>query len=427
MVKMRRKGAFLIDHTAAKDGLLVTAVVNSDRRDRLQSYPWAPFVWFAVHLLLVAVLARVPVPHTQYYTHLTHTFIDAFVQWDGVWYSLLGHFGYAIPLADQAPLALGGNPLPLAPLQGAAFFPLVPLVVHAFGTVLAVAVGNLVLLAALVIADRLFRNVLRPWEASVAVGLCALSPAMVFDSALYSDVYVIFFSLLCLFAVSRAVADANVGPYYHLLACAAAFGAGLSHELGVLVIIFGLRYLRLRQWLRAITYTVSTLAGWASFSAYLGVRFHAPLAMFRAERIWGHTWRIPGFSLFEQFLHLQQAPLLPLAALFATLLSVTYVLSVLWFARTGDVWAPHSGLTLRSLESGLFAFAWVLIGLTSYVPSTPISGVLRLLCMCWPALAGPLFWLPIASRRTAVVGVLFVSALFGCLLTVSFTHGYAVV
>lgn len=404
----------------------MTDVVDNHRPDRRQIKPWAPFVWFALHLLLVAVLARVPLAQTKFYTHLTHTFIDAFVQWDGVWYSLLGHYGYAIPLADQAPLALGGNPLPIAPLQGAAFFPLVPLVVHAFGTMLAVAVGNVVLLAALVIAHRLFCNVLSPWEASVAVGLCALSPAMVFDSALYSDIYVIFFSLLCLFAISRAITDANAAPYYHLVACVAAFGAGLSHELGVLVIIFGLRYLRLRQWLRALTYTLSALAGWASFSAYLGVRFHAPFVMFHAERIWGHTWRIPGFSLIEQFLHLQQAPLLPFAALFATLLSVTYVLYVLWFARADNVWAPRAGLTLRSLESGLFAGAWVLIGLTSFVPSTPISGVLRLLCMCWPALAGPLFWLPLSSRRVVAVGVLFVSALFGCLLTVSFTHGYAV-
>lgn len=383
-------------------------------------------LWFALHTLLMTVLARIPLPKTRFFAGLTHTFADAWLQWDGVWYALIGRYGYALPNRVQRPLGLGGNPLPIVHLQGAAFFPLVPLVVHTFGTMVAILVGNVALLFALVVAYRLFVAVLRPWEASVAVGLCALSPAMVFDSALYSDVYVILFSLVCLYAVGRAASSGKGAPYFHALACVSAVCAGLAHELGVLVMLIGLRYVRLGQWSRAVTYSLSSVSGWVLYSLYLGIRFHAPLAMFRAEAVWGHAWRFPGYSFVKQFLNLQQAPLLPFAALFAAILSATYVLYVLGFHRTDRSFMPVTELNLLSLESGLFAGAWVLVGLTTFVPSTPISGVLRLLSMCWPAFSGILLWLPYSRRRILAVSALLISALFGCLFTVSFTHGYAV-
>lgn len=367
---------------------------------------------FVIHWFVVLLGTLMQVSNTPYYIHLTHTPLDHFFQWDAQWYAAIAKYGYNIPLSAQHAFIVTGNKVPFAPLQATAYFPFLPLVIHIFGIVGAFIIGNLAFYASLVVMYVLFREKLSDNKAFLAILLFATSFSTVYQTALYTTVYTTLFSALAIYGLRRGdkLGDA--------LASVAGFLATFNHQMGILLGVLALRYLRQRRFGMMFIYAGSVLAGWGVFMVYLWVKFKQPLAMFHAEKSWGRGWAFPGYNWVSS-LHVH----VTLDTFFVPILVILILLHIFHASRTdNNLLRPDEGSLLVSQEVALWLFFILILSLSTIIPKTPLTSVTRLLDSAWPMYG--FLWLK-NDRRSSLwmFALLMLFFIFGAFGAEFYTHG----
>jgi len=378
---------------------------------------------FLLHFLLIVIAIFMGQPLATTYLRLTHTPFDSVLQWDAQWYAAIGFFGYHMPEIAQIPFHQLGNPVPFHPaLRATVYFPFVPIIVHLFGIIGAVVFGNVIFFVSLCLLYRVIRQTSSSsrqlWWAVLTY---ALNPAFIYETSLYAEVYLIFFSLLVVLGINRQ----NKRGF--ALACIAGFCSALTHELGLLVGIFGFRYIRLGRFGQFVAFAISVAGGWIAYIAYLGIHFGQPWVLFQAEKTWRRTWQFPGTALVREIQLPHRYPIQSLEIFMVILLSILVILQFSVTLRDDSILRnPLQPLNVTSIETGLYAAVYLIVCLSTYVPGDPLTSVTRLLTMVWPIYA--MSWLPtrgqFRGRRIAIQSVIiFCFLLSGYTGTVLFTHG----
>ena len=158
---------------------------------------WVLFMFAVSRLLIVAltVYSRQIVrrgPYVEVSTQEEHggTLLDILTQWDGSWYRLIAHHGYAPPM----------------PTLAAAFFPLYPLAVRAVHLVIrdwqiaSLVVSNACLLGASLLLVRLLRRDYDELVCRRAITFLMFNPVSFFLSAAYSESTFLLLSIAALLA-----------------------------------------------------------------------------------------------------------------------------------------------------------------------------------------------------------------------------------
>ncbi len=152
--------------------------------------------------ILVGML--LPVATVSSYRHVTGTWFDHFLQWDALWYYAIGHYGYIMPLFAQHALLSITNAIPLnPPLKAAAFFPGLPFVIKLIGTIPALFLGNALFILCVILLYKMVDREVDAKTAMVSVLLFAVNPASLYFTALYSEPYIVFCSMVILYAMQK--------------------------------------------------------------------------------------------------------------------------------------------------------------------------------------------------------------------------------
>jgi len=344
------------------------------------------------------------------------------MQWDALWYTTIGRFGYALSPHNQYLYLRHGNIVPFAdPLRATAFFPGLPILIHLIGPIAALIVGNLVFIASIFLMYRLARDI-HPSLAPIAAFFYAVNPASLYESALYPEVYLVCLTMFVVFAIGRQTRR------FDLLACVAALVLGTFQETACAIAILGLHYLRQRRYPTFMLFVLAALGGWIADTAYLWIRYGQPAAPFIAQSQWGRTWRFPGTALIVQVARGEYLDA------FYTLLFVALVALSVYFAlrcqRQPRSLSPSARLHLASPEVSLWMLVLTLTDLCTYIMAPePLMSVVRFLSVLWPVYALP-WTLLFASKQRAhyrdvithsLVALSAAAALWGSVL---FTHGY---
>lgn len=212
-------------------------------------------------------------------------------RWDGRWYRMVARGGYLFVPGRQS------DP---------AFFPLYPILLralHAAGVGWGVAgplLSNLAFLLGLVLFHELSREIFREPLARRATTYLAVFPlSYVFSMSYPESVVLVFLVAAPLAAIRR----------HWWLAAICAGAAALARPEGLFLALpladIAWRQRRELSPIRrggALTAVLAPVAAIASFSLYLAVALHDPLAWTQAERAWGRQFRISG--AYEAFAHL---------------------------------------------------------------------------------------------------------------------------
>lgn len=370
-----------------------------------------------LHYLVLWLGIRSPLANSRSYLHMTGTGVDHFLQWDSQWYAAIGTYGYKIPLFAQKAFVPAGNHIPFTPaLRATVYFPVVPLIVHVFGVIGAVIVTNIIFVATLAIMYTVFRKGMGDGLAAWGLLCYAVNPALIFNSSLYTESYLILFSLLVILGISKGTRAGK------LLACTAGFLSALTHETGLFVGIFGLRYLRTREYFSALWFIGSVVAGWVSYFGYLSIQFGQPLIIFSSEKSWTRTWRFPGvpylIELAQTTNYLRDLELLGVAILMVS--ATLYISSTI--KRDFSI-APIEEMGIHSLEAGLWVLANIILCMSTYVPGHPLMSVIRLVSVIWPIYS--FSWVRMRNRRIYWgLPYLVLFGIIGFIGAMLFAHGY---
>jgi hypothetical protein len=201
-------------------------------------------------------------------------------KWDGGWYVRIAQSGYG-----------GRTPFGQAPF---AFFPLYPLAINALthaGFEPAMAGFLISHVATFFAALFFFRFVERRWDETTArraLIFLLLFPTSFFLVALYAESLLL---LLMVLAIDFAFRDRWLAA-----SIAAAFATATKATALVLIPILVLIYLRRAKpgVTSALSLAIAPL-GAVAYSAFLGVRFHRPLAWLTSEHAWGRHFGLHGF------------------------------------------------------------------------------------------------------------------------------------
>lgn len=253
---------------------------------------WVSLLAFGLTRLAIALVAFVSVPLIAdstvppYHLRPDHLLLDVFgSRWDTGFYLSIAEEGYRY----------GGVEFP-----SAAFFPLLPLLIRAVGSVTGdlllagVLVANAALLGATMLLYRLAEE---EWGSSVAeraVWYLLIFPTAFFGSAIYTE------SLFLLLAIgSLYLARKGMWESAAMLGALAA----LTRFVGIVVAPMLLAEWCARRWrtdrdarpsLWALLAPAAVLLGTGAYMAYLWLAFGDPLAFAHAQSAWG---RVPDLRL----------------------------------------------------------------------------------------------------------------------------------
>ena len=246
--------------------------------------PWLATVvvaWLATRLviLLTAEAAiylgtRLHFHHLEPHRHSTDSVTAFLSSWDGAWYVRIAHFGYPAHLDPHH-------------FSGLAFFPLLPLLLHAVvasglpaSTTIGLMLTNVVALFALIAVAALTESVMGSELAGRTALYVAISPLGFVLGMLYTEALL----LVCAFGAVALVLRNR--PW---LALPLALATGLCRPTGVLIMI-PLAYLSHQaddQRLARIAVLLAPAFGLGAFVAYVWVHTGDPLAFAHAETAWG--------------------------------------------------------------------------------------------------------------------------------------------
>lgn len=278
-------------------------LVHEERGRLVPPDRWFPFIAFggvAGVVIVISILAHrhLPLLHPSHRNLQGKQWYYAFSWWDGWWYTGISRHGYGLFDVDrQSPVA---------------FFPGFPLLMRLIGP----AVGGPLLagfglsigggLGSTVLFHRWCSNRLGPEKARLAVGLMLLYPfAFYLMGAVYSDALFLFMAVGAFMALE---ADRPVLSGLFAAAATATRPVGVAVIIGLWVFALErkgvLGRLRTDGWAavrgsfsRADGGLLLAPAGLMAYCAYLGIRFHRPLAFLDAEGAHGwdqpfgfHTW-----------------------------------------------------------------------------------------------------------------------------------------
>jgi hypothetical protein len=336
----------------------------------------------------------------------THALLPAWNQWDTKWYIDIANRGYGWKKAA------GTSPT--------AFFPLYPMLIHAFmavthrsGILSALFISNAAFLGALLYLWRLAR-----WELNAAVAsrtiLCiAAFPTALFFFAGYTESLFLFLTVAAFYHMRRR--DWLIAGAF------AALAAG-TRVTGILLLIpFVYEYARdrnfsLRNLDRGVAGLMLAPLGLVAFMIYLAHTVGDPLAFSHAQTAWQKTFTVQIWSGFlESFRRLIDLP-------HASYMEAHNVIEV----TLGGLALAGSVLAARRLPAayGLYLIAFWLVTLTSPAIQggypVPLVSLSRYVLSLFPFF----IWLGIQTGSRAVEETyLVLSVGMLALLTVQFLNG----
>lgn len=307
---------------------------------------------------------------------LTHSVADNLMQWDSQWFINIGRFGYRFPNWIQETFLPTGNVVPFHPTyRAAAFFPGLPLIVHILSPI-----GALVLIAILYwwvlwllfgVIDRE-----RPEFATPGLILFAINPCAIFFSSLYTET----FTVLAVLLIVTGLQHVKSWPGYLLTLLGVCIATSV-HDLGAFSVIFVIRFVRLRLYLRALGYLAAAAMGPMLYELYLISRFHTPFALLAAEGSWNRNWRLP----FVNIIHTIASGAFSLNTLFVLIMCVLAISHIVQSFRRDHRWFSQDTNVVFGMETGLWMLGILILGLCAYIPGYPLMSVLRFFCILWPA------------------------------------------
>lgn len=280
------------------------------------SEPLSIFLVTRIALFVLAFAAQVFLPfHTgskhDYFPN--NYFLDGWGRWDSAWYISIARQGYSLD--------------PKTYYSNIAFFPLYPLLIRLVGEVVrnlplaGILVANLTFAGALLVVYRLallrFDRRVARWT---LIFLCAF-PYAFFFAAIYSESL-----FLLLSALSFYLAERERWWLSGLAGLLAALSRSIGGALGPAIFLIYLahkRY-RLKELDRNLFAPALAPLGSALYMAYLGIRFHDPLAFAKASLLaWGrYDVLVQGLGRFD--------PATWNTGNYDLVLATNFVVAVLW-------------------------------------------------------------------------------------------------
>ncbi|MFD1676038.1 hypothetical protein [Alicyclobacillus fodiniaquatilis] len=387
---------------------------------KIMSRPWVVVVCASLlHFAFIFLGLKSPLVDSRVYLHFTNTWFDHFIQWDSQWYATIGKYGYKFPLPVQKTFVPAGNTYPFSPeLRATVFFPLVPIIVHFLGPIGTMLLTNMIFVLTIPIMYTLFRKVMNHEKALWGIVLYSVNPALIYESVLYTESYLIFFSLLVLYGISKGTKAGLIMAYV------AGFLSVLAHETGLFMAIFSIRYLRTKEYWKALMFIGSVIAGWAVYLGYLLIKFGQPFIVFSAERSWGRVWKFPGASFIDDWTLRKTHHNVYIDLFCMTLLSVIAISYIYSTIKTDHGFKPTENISVISFETGAWVLVNLLICLTTYLNGNPLASATRLISVLWPMYS--FVWLKGTQRQQLVwnISCLFTFSFVGYLGVSFYTHGY---
>ena len=253
---------------------------------------WKSGVAVGLHYAILVAASLIPFGYSISYQHMTGTWMDHFLQWDGVWYGLIGKYGYHLPAQAQQILYQLGNQIPVSPVKATGFFPFLPMLIHVLGMTGTLVVTNSIFAVNVV----LFSLWLSRTHLSVGWGavLFALNPAAMFESFIYPGAYLVFFALAVMMLTRSKTR-------WWWLAAILGYLSSLTAGLGAIIGIFVMSFFQRKEWVRGVIYGLSVAMGWTTFALVLISQKVPALAFLHAEKLWGRVWRFPMAAWLGQF------------------------------------------------------------------------------------------------------------------------------
>lgn len=244
------------------------------------------------HFFLVILGILYPLVRTTSFRNLTGTPFDQFMQWDSLFYSTIAQHGYSFSQALQKKYFSLTNVLPFSPHdKTAAFFPGLPIVIHYLSPIGALLLIILLFIVNLTLFYHWVNAMYDEKTAFFSMLLFAVNPGSFYFTALYPETFLVLGSLLIAYGLRRINRSGDRLAY---LVC---FFVGFFHKLAIMNLVFGLVFIKRKQYGKAILYTILCFLPWIIFSLYLEFVFGHPLAFITAESAWGRTFSFPFVNL----------------------------------------------------------------------------------------------------------------------------------
>ncbi len=319
-------------------------------------------------------------------------------QFDSLWVIAIARYGYAHVPAGS-------------PLEGTAFFPWLPILIHMVGTWAAWCLTQVVFALSLWMLHKVLSRMITDTQATFAVILFALNPASIYFSTLYAEPWTLFFTLLSVEFGHRK---------RWLLAGVSGMLAASTQATGVLVGLFPLVGLifsyRSKDWKRTtgfLVWGIGPLIGIAAYATYLGLKFHNPLLFSSIQHTgWKDSWTWP----WQQFFSVPLGNGFGYSTIKPTVMGGVSLLFVIGVSR---MWGRivRTGADLERLSTALYGTIGILLTLSFSMPGYPFHSTIRIASVYYPAFAG-LALMPKWLGRGALI-------LFTCLAIIGgalFTH-----
>ena len=263
---------------------LCAASIAAFWRSEARREAWPAFVSTRLAVLLVGYLAVVTFGSpsgVERFRVSSNELENLVARWDVAWYLSIVNEGYRWD-GDSARQ------------QNVVFFPALPIVMRTVGLFLGkqwllagVLVALSAFLTALILFHRLARDYLDPERARISVWALASYPFAAYYSVPYTEALYLLGAVAAFYSITR-------GKWWH--AAAAGYCLALCRPNGFLIalpmaIVAGQHMLRQRRvTLAACAPIVAPLAGIATYSLFLYVRFGDPLAWRTGQLAWGRTY-----------------------------------------------------------------------------------------------------------------------------------------
>ena len=331
-------------------------------------------------------------------------------RWDAVWYMRLAVDGY-----QRAPYP-----------QGAAFFPLYPLILHLWLGVwpwprwlAAVALSNMCSAGAFVALHRLVAHELGRARAVRTVWLLALFPTSLFLFAGYAEALSLLCLFLCLYrvrqqrwwaaglygglaAATRPMGVILIAPFLIAWCQAhrAELGQGATRLLGLRMSPWRHSPKRARYGITAWSLAAASLVpgGVIAYMLYLAARFSQPLLFSSSQRAWHRAFTVPWRTLRVSFA--LQAAHPPAISVLGLLESQNSIYTLVFLALS----VPAT-FTLSRAHGSFLWLVWAMILSTPAILDhygSPLMGLPRYLLAAYPLL----IFLAGTTRRASITATL---------------------
>lgn len=333
-----------------------------------------------------------------HYVHITGTWLDHFLQFDSVWYALIGKYGYAIHHHADSVFRILDFPLPVPFQAVSAFFPLLPFLSHMLSPIGSLILTNALFVCEVFLLDSWLRH--NHLKSFWALLLFCVNPAGVFESALYPEPYLVFFGLLVLLF-------SETKNRYWLLSLVSGFGMSMVTGLGILSGILSLNFFARKEWGKGILYSISVLLGWFVFAGVM-VRYKKPPLLFlHAQRVWDRTWTFPFVPWVKQ---LFDHSALGGAIFFYLAIYIAGFLVVVFQMRKNFAFGTY-----------VWIVVYTLFTLSTQAPRIPVFSELRYISAVFPLYSIQWFYSKPGKWLAWLISALFVAAFV--LGADAFSHG----